>query len=83
MTAPCCANCSQTQLRDRTNTQRDELLRDHGRNGWLVCNLSEYRASFHYKTHCCDRHQSASPEVVQARHNWLKAHATTTEAAAG
>jgi hypothetical protein len=76
MTEPalCCLNCHHTQLRDRGNDGRNKILREHGQNGWMVCNLSDYRSDFHHKHHFCDKHLKASDTVVQLRRNWFAAN---------
>lgn len=42
------------------------------KQGWIVCNLSPYRATFHPLEHVCERFSQADDEVVKARMEWRK-----------
>ena len=42
------------------------------KQGWIVCNLSQYRATFHPFGHVCERFSRADDEVVKARMEWRK-----------
>ena len=65
-----CLTCQHGHLRDQKDQKRDRALRDMARNGFINCNLSPYRATFHPLEHVCERFSQADDEVVKARMEW-------------
>lgn len=65
-----CLGCHSGALRDAKDPKRDRTLREMAKQGWVNCQLSPFRATFHPRNHTCKNYTEASKEVARARREW-------------
>lgn len=68
--SPGCLSCASAQIQDPKNLKRDKALKGMAAEGYIVCNLSPYRATFHRFDHVCNKYSQAADEVIRARLEW-------------
>jgi hypothetical protein len=66
-----CLTCTNTQLFDKLDTHRSARLQELAARHLLVCNLTEYRAGYHWVHHTCKRANEAPSDVVKLRIEWF------------
>jgi hypothetical protein len=67
-----CITCQHGGLRDRADLDRDEILQRMVRLGFVNCQRSHLRASFHPLGYCCEKHTDAASDAMQARMQWMQ-----------
>ena len=68
-----CFDCRHSAIRDRLDERRDEILRSMFASGFIVCNESEGRATFHSLKYTCKKFAQADEKTVEARRRWAAA----------